>query len=142
MAKLSPMFDVEEAFRIFGDTASVEVLSLRGECKEVLVRVSSDPEPESGTIRVSRSEEDSLLFDRGEQQPETAEFTPPYGWFGVPDVSLGKARLVSRYAARIGAFATSTSGYCLSNRNRGTFSDGSFRSVRRYPTIRDRCVGG
>ncbi|HJB84917.1 MAG TPA: SAM-dependent methyltransferase [Candidatus Alistipes merdigallinarum] len=113
VAKLSPMFDVEETFRIFGDVASVEVMSLRGECKEVLVRVSSDPEPESGTIRVSRSEEDSLLFDRSGQQAEAEAFEPPYVWFGVPDVGLGKARLVGRYAARLGAFATSPSGYCL-----------------------------
>ena len=32
----------------------------------------------------------------------------------MPDVSLCKARLVRRYAARIGCYAVSQSGYCLS----------------------------
>lgn len=40
VVKASPLFDVDEAFRLFGDTASVEIVSVRGECKEVLIEVS------------------------------------------------------------------------------------------------------
>lgn len=37
--KLSPMFDVEECFNIFSDEAQVEVVSVKNECKEVLVKL-------------------------------------------------------------------------------------------------------
>ena len=40
VVKASPLFDVDEAFRLFGDTVSVEIVSVRGECKEVLIEVS------------------------------------------------------------------------------------------------------
>lgn len=40
--KLSPMFDTKEAFDIF-DGAAVEVASLDGECKEVLVKYGYEP---------------------------------------------------------------------------------------------------
>jgi hypothetical protein len=36
--KNSPLFDIEEAFRLFGD-CTVEVLSLAGECKEVNIYI-------------------------------------------------------------------------------------------------------
>ena len=40
--KNSPLFDIEEAFRLFPE-ASVEVVSLAGECKEVMIYIDSEP---------------------------------------------------------------------------------------------------
>ncbi|MEG2492624.1 MAG: class I SAM-dependent methyltransferase [Rikenellaceae bacterium] len=41
IVKLSPLFDVEEVFRIFSDYGTtVEVISYDGECKEVIVEIS------------------------------------------------------------------------------------------------------
>ena len=59
--KNSPLFDVDEAFRLFGD-CSVEVISLGGECKEVMIYVDG-AEPRlvaeavgAGRYEVSRDE--------------------------------------------------------------------------------------
>lgn len=37
--KASPLFDIDEAFRLFGEMCSVEIISVRGECKEVLIEI-------------------------------------------------------------------------------------------------------
>lgn len=37
--KASPLFDIDEAFRLFGEKCSVEIISVRGECKEVLIEI-------------------------------------------------------------------------------------------------------
>lgn len=37
--KASPLFDIDEAFRLFGETCSVEIISVHGECKEVLIEI-------------------------------------------------------------------------------------------------------
>ncbi len=87
--KASPLFDVDEAFRVFGESISVEVVSVRGECKEVLIEVSrqaSEPEvhhssqlattannknenpvhenPQGGLIRLTTVGRSSLCFNR------------------------------------------------------------------------------
>ena len=113
--KASPLFDVDEAFRLFGDRITVEVVSLQGECKEVLIEISSAQDGIAGSVRATMAGCGSLVFGRKEDEPtQTPGFEPPYGCLLVPDVSLCKARLVQRYAARIGCYAVSQSGYCLS----------------------------
>ncbi|MDE6779805.1 MAG: methyltransferase domain-containing protein [Alistipes sp.] len=101
--KLSPMFDVDEAFRIFGP-CEVETVSLGGECKEVNVHLRPDAVQSSVTAvaadshgavcRVSFPREDAA----GElcREPFRAE---RYRWLGVPDAALQKARLVARTLA-------------------------------------------
>lgn len=37
--KASPLFDIDEAFRLFGEKCSVEIISVHGECKEVLIEI-------------------------------------------------------------------------------------------------------
>ena len=39
VTKASPLFDIDEAFRLFGEKCSVEIISVRGECKEVLIEI-------------------------------------------------------------------------------------------------------
>ena len=97
--KLSPLFDVDEAFRIFGDV-TVEAVSAGGECKEVIV--SDDG---SRTARISAvalhpdgtSSEVSFLRSEASPQLCTAPFdVTRYRTLGIPDPALQKARLVSR----------------------------------------------
>lgn len=42
VVKASPLFDVDEAFRLFGPHCRVEVVSIANECKEVLTEVADD----------------------------------------------------------------------------------------------------
>lgn len=37
--KASPLFDIDEAFKLFGEKCSIEIISVRGECKEVLIEI-------------------------------------------------------------------------------------------------------
>ncbi len=118
--KLSPLFDVEEAFRIFGPSTSVEVVSSHDECKEVLVELPGLSEVESrpGTLTVTRAGGPSLVFPRENQtQDSLLKISEPdslCGYLLIPDVALYKARLVEAYARATGIGYTSPTGYCFS----------------------------
>lgn len=95
--KNSPLFDVDEAFRLFGN-CSVEVISLAGECKEVLIYVDgSNPTlvaEIAGGERFEIGREEALSAE-----PMTTDFgealqEKDYNYLIIPDVSLQKARLV------------------------------------------------
>ena len=91
--KNSPLFDVEEAFRLFPD-GSVEVVSLHDECKEVMIYLGGG-EPTLSATAVGRGR---VEFRRTEltsvASPE--EFTKDeYRYLVIPDVSLQKARIVA-----------------------------------------------
>ena len=91
--KNSPLFDVEEAFRLFPD-GSVEVVSLHDECKEVMIYLAGG-EPTLSATAVGRGR---VEFRRAEltavASPE--EFAKDeYRYLVIPDVSLQKARIVA-----------------------------------------------
>ena len=91
--KNSPLFDVEEAFRLFPD-GSVEVVSLHDECKEVMIYLGGG-EPTLSATAVGRGR---VEFRRAEltavASPE--EFAKDeYRYLIIPDVSLQKARIVA-----------------------------------------------
>lgn len=90
--KNSPLFDVEEAFRLFGN-CGVEVLSLAGECKEVMI-YADGREPALAAEAVGKGR---VEFKRSEivNWPLPEEFaTAEYSHLIIPDVALQKARLV------------------------------------------------
>lgn len=100
--KLSPMFDTTEALRAFGEGASVEVVSLGGECKEVVVDWQRG--------RTHRTIKATAL-GVGSFEAEAGSTTPPQGEFGdgaayryliVPDVALRKAGLVGHWCGSVG----------------------------------------
>ena len=111
VVKLSPLYDVQEVFRRFGATAAVSVISLHGECKEVLVELLADRA--KGVLRVVMATEGILEFDPEQECAAANGYDPPYGYLLVPDVSLCKVRRVGCYAQQIGAYALSDRGYCL-----------------------------
>lgn len=106
--KNSPLFDVDEAFARFGD-CEAEVVSLGGECKEVVV-YADGREPRltatalgTGSFTVLRREADNT--------PSTERFEPErYRWLVVPDVALQKSRLACM-ALRDEALMWSNDGY-------------------------------
>ena len=90
--KNSPLFDVEEAFRLFGH-CGVEVLSLAGECKEVMI-YADGREPALAAEAVGKGR---VEFKRTEivNWPMPEEFAAAeYSHLIIPDVALQKARLV------------------------------------------------
>ena len=90
--KNSPLFDVEEAFRLFGD-CTVEVLSLAGECKEVNIYIDGC----GARIVAEAVGRERVEYAREEvvDSPCEGEFeAEEYRYLIVPDVALQKARLV------------------------------------------------
>jgi len=90
--KNSPLFDVEEAFRLFGD-CTVEVLSLSGECKEVNIYIDG----RGARIVAEAVGRERVEYAREEvvDSPCEGEFeAEEYRYLIVPDVALQKARLV------------------------------------------------
>lgn len=89
--KNSPLFDVEEALRLF-DRCRVEVVSLGDECKEVVI-YDDGTGPLLTATALGRG---SFAATPAEAAavPPPPEFTPDaYRWLVVPDVALQKARL-------------------------------------------------
>ncbi len=113
--KLSPLFDVAEAHRIFGPEASVEVVSLGGECKEVLVETGEGIVAPS--IRATAIGKGSVCYPWSEAAayrdaaPQEGEFE----WLLVPDVALAKARLAVRYFRERGMFIESDNSFAFAS---------------------------
>ena len=91
--KNSPLFDIDEAWRIFPD-AGVEVISLHDECKEVMI-YSPAEEPYIAAEAVGRGRYEALR-SQVEGCHEMGAFEPEnYHYLVIPDVALQKARLVA-----------------------------------------------
>ncbi len=52
--KASPLFDIDEAFRLLGEECSVEIISVHGECKEVLMEIHR-PQSDHSTTHIATS---------------------------------------------------------------------------------------
>lgn len=93
--KNSPLFDVDEALRLFPDSR-VEVLSLGDECKEMLIYVDgTGPLVTATALGIG-----SFAAAPGAVPPETPPFDPErFRWLVIPDVALRKARLTRLHLA-------------------------------------------
>lgn len=94
--KNSPLFDVEEARRLF-PTARIEVVSLDDECKEVVIYADgSGPSLTATALGLG-----SVTAASGcEPPPVPAQFDPQaYRWLIVPNVAVQKARLARYHLA-------------------------------------------
>ncbi len=98
--KASPMFDVDEAFRLF-DEVDVEVVSLGDECKEVLIYVGSKSGGERGQITATALGIGSYsTLNTPDNTLTTPQFRKSeYRWLVQPDVALQKCRLARRHLA-------------------------------------------
>ena len=93
--KNSPLFDVDEALRLFPDSR-VEVLSLGDECKEVLVYADGT----GPLVTATALGRGSFSARPGQTAPEPGRFDPArYRWRVMPDVALQKARLARLHLA-------------------------------------------
>lgn len=92
--KNSPIFDVDEARRLFPD-AAIEVVSLGGECKEVLIFTGEGVTPSLTATALDRG---SYTVTEQQALPTPPPFDPTrYHYLIQPDVALQKARLVRHH---------------------------------------------
>ncbi|MFI3323510.1 MAG: methyltransferase domain-containing protein [Rikenellaceae bacterium] len=110
MIKNSPLFDVDEAFRLFSP-ARVEVVSVGDECKEVLVSRSNNDELVAtavgrGSVSVARGEvRQSFLSSVFEEER--------YRYLVIPDVALQKSRLTAHVlGGEVDMWSNNGFGFC------------------------------
>ena len=92
--KCSPLFDVDEAFRLFGDCA-VETVSLGGEAKEVNIYIDGSA-PRLTAVAVGIGEVSASIEERNAakwsaQPSDLAQ----YRYITLPDVALQHSRMVA-----------------------------------------------
>ena len=92
--KCSPLFDVDEAFRLFGECA-VECVSLGGEAKEVNIYIDGS-QPRLTAVAVGCGEYSCTIAERNaarwSAQPSGLA---QYRYITLPDVALQHARMVA-----------------------------------------------
>ena len=93
--KCSPLFDVEEAFRLFGNCA-VECVSLGGEAKEVNIYIDGEEGQRLSAVAIGIGGFSCSTEDRGGVQWSCIpkDFTK-YRYLTLPDVSLQHSRMVA-----------------------------------------------
>ncbi|MEG0602221.1 MAG: hypothetical protein RR499_04175 [Mucinivorans sp.] len=129
--KLSPLFDIDECFRRFGDNCAVEVVSLGGECKEVLVHINNQGRRKiTNTILHSNSREQysfDLPSNIGRQKEHClVGFDPQYLY--VPDVVFVKSRTLNTYLSVCYPVARcNTEGYVLCDTRLENFAGQEFK---------------
>ena len=92
--KCSPLFDVDEAFRLFGD-CSVETVSLSGEAKEVNIYIDGSV-PRLTAVAIGTGEFSSSIEERNAAKWSTqpSELSQ-YRYITLPDVALQHSRMVA-----------------------------------------------
>ena len=126
VVKLSPLFDVDEVFRVFGGNAHgdiisgsrpyvrADIISLGGECKEIVAEIAGDiTAPTVRAVAIGLGEAEYPFNEpEGEAGSAAQIFTPEkYRWLVVPDVALQKARLARRCFPERGVWIESDNGY-------------------------------
>ena len=92
--KCSPLFDVDEAFRLFGD-CSVETVSLSGEAKEVNIYIDGSA-PRLSAVAIGMSEFSCSVDERNSAQwSSQPNNLSQYRYITLPDVALQHARMVA-----------------------------------------------
>lgn len=95
LIKLSPMFDVQECYRLFGNGASCNVVSVNNECKEVLIELSDSAPKNDLTVTVIQNS-DTREFHFAKQQIGNRATLQAIEaqYICVPDVGFYKSRTV------------------------------------------------
>ena len=92
--KCSPLFDVDEAFRLFGD-CTVETVSLGGEAKEVNIYIDGSA-PRLKAVAVGIGEVSASVEERNAAKWSTQPSDlSHYRYITLPDVALQHSRMVA-----------------------------------------------
>ncbi|MFI3259664.1 MAG: RsmD family RNA methyltransferase [Rikenellaceae bacterium] len=97
MIKCSPLFDVDEAFRLF-PRSTVEVVSLNDECKEVVISKIFNEQAQEKITATAIGRGEITLPREATKEIETPTYNPEnYKYLLLPDVSIQKSRLARRH---------------------------------------------
>ncbi len=112
--KCSPIFDVDEAFRLY-EGCDVEVVSSHDECKEVVIIAQKDKTEEYIIARTTEGACEKFCRAEVNNTPQSGGFDANiYKWLLIPNVALQKGR-VAVHALRGCAKMWSNNGFALSS---------------------------
>lgn len=92
--KLSPLFDVDECFRLFGEDSHCTVISINNECKEVVVQLLPGKLSSLSVVTVRHGHTECYDFTRAQIGCVSSENVQPR-YLCVPDIGFYKSRTVS-----------------------------------------------
>lgn len=133
VVKLSPLFDVHEAFRVFGERSRVTVISDAGECKEVLVETGQEVQGPVVAARVLGQGEVDYGYRNIPRAADCCSDPDGYRFLAVPDVALAKAGVAQAYYSARGWVMPSPDGYAFGNSVPDGFIGRVFRVIRVIP---------
>lgn len=133
MAKLSPMLDVREAVRSLGCVSEVHAVAAGGECKELLLVISSAPQ-DGGTplLLYAREENVTLRFSPDEEAAAAPAYADlPGEWLYEPGAAVLKAGAFKLVAVRYGLLKLHPNSHLYTaDREVADFPGRTFRVVR------------
>ena len=119
LIKLSPMFDISSALEVFPECSEVHVVSVKNECKELLLLIEKDFKGEANLIcvdldnqprrglslgrQVSEHSDDACIVELGIRSEElrvVVNYSTPKGYLYEPNASIMKAGLYKTVANR------------------------------------------
>jgi len=136
LIKLSPLFDIEEALRVFaGHVSRLEIVSVGGEVKELLVELTT--KPESPEILVFPSAQQRFSFRAEDISLPVMRLTDPSdcGYLLAADAAFYKGRLVQallhRYESGHAIALSASNGFAFSTTLPDGFPGRVYRIVDR-----------
>lgn len=127
--KLSPLFDIAQVVRLLG--GGVEVVSLDGECKEVIAHIPDNNEVRITAIRGGRTYrfcfDSRSIVDPTENPPIIPTLNGEATYLHQPDVALYKSRTLRHYmSSQYPAMAAIIEDYIFTDQPLGGFCGTSF----------------
>ena len=108
LIKLSPMIDIEAVVNVFPTTTAIHIVSVKNECKEVLLKVESQPtaptEPVLHCINLlpGQSTYTPFCFTRAQERSCTVSYAAPLTYLYEPNASILKAGAFKQVAVHYG----------------------------------------
>ncbi len=137
--KCSPLFDADQAFAIFGSLASVEVISHRGECKELLITLhsrSAEPRNLLSATVIDRDRTKRIAVNERLTLGVKPLWRDDYRYLFVPDVALCRAKLL-RSIFPSEAYIVSENGYVFADEVPEQFC-GQYYEIRAIMSYRSK----
>lgn len=125
--KLSPLFDVHEAIRVFGPEVKVTAISEHGECKELLVETGTGPARIAA--RITGEGEMEFTYSGLPGRGADAVIWDAH-YLAVPDVALVKSGIAGPYYRQLGWVMPTPHGFVFGREPVPGFASRIFRIVR------------
>ncbi len=136
VVKLSPLFELAELPRVFTQLASVQVLSVSGECKEVVATLSPQA-GYNGDVQAAMLLSGGPRFFSGPAGMPQQKLAHQGRYLYEPDVAFYKADLLgalqTSYSEHLAVYATGKAGFLLSDSLISDFPGRTFQVISALP---------